>query len=133
MIRYLDTSAALKLLVEEAESDALAWDLNSSVAAGDRLVASLLLHTELHCAAQRRSALDPASVRTVLDSVALVDVRREDLLRAASSAWGLRSADAIHLATALRLDVDELVAYDHELRAAAEAAGLRCAGPSEVT
>lgn len=130
MIRYLDTSAALKLLVAEPESDALAGDLTSSVEAGDRLVSSLLLHTELHCAARRRADLDAQAVRTVLDSVALVDVARDDLLRAASSAWGLRSADAIHLATALRLDVDELVAYDHELCDAAEAAGLRAIGPT---
>lgn len=129
MIRYLDTSAALKLLVEEAESAALARELTASVAAGDRLVASLLLHTELHCAARRRADLDPASVRAVLDSVGLVDVRRDDLLRAASSAWGLRSADAIHLATALRLDVDEIIAYDHELCDAAETAGLRVSSP----
>lgn len=130
MIRYLDTSAALKLLVDEPESDALAHDLTSCVAAGDRLVSSMLLYTELHCAAHRRAALDPASVRTVLDSLSLVDLRRDDLLRAASSAWGLRSADAIHLAVALRLDVDEMVAYDQELCDAAEAAGLSWAAPS---
>jgi len=39
MIRYIDTSAALKLLVEEAESEALAADLTLSAANGDRLVA----------------------------------------------------------------------------------------------
>lgn len=130
MIRYLDTSAALKLLITEPESDALASDLTASVAAGNRLVSSLLLHTELHCAARRRAELDAQAVRTVLDSVGLVDVRRDDLLRAASSAWGLRSADAIHLATALRLDVDDVVAYDHELCEAAEAAGLGTFSPT---
>lgn len=130
MICYLDTSAALTLLVGEAESDALARNLTSRVAAGDRLVSSLLLHTELHCAARRRTSLDPGAVRTVLDSVALIDVLRDDLLHAASSAWGLRSADAIHLATALRLDVDQIVASDQELCAAAEKAGLRAVSPA---
>lgn len=130
MIRYLDTSAALKLLVEEAETEALAVDLTASTARGDRLVASKLLYTELHCVARRRRVLDLDAVREVLDAVSLVDVARDDLLRAASSAWGLRSADAIHLATALRLDVDELIAYDHELAAAARDAGLRAASPA---
>lgn len=129
MIRYLDTSAALKLLIEEAESAALAADLTRSTAGGDRLVASFLLHTELHCAARRRGGIDPEALRVVLDAVTLIDVERDDLLRAASSAWGLRSADAIHLATALRLDVDELLTYDAELRDVAREVGLRVGGP----
>lgn len=118
------------MLVPETEFDALARNLASRVAAGDRLVSSLLLHTELYCAAWRRAALDPGAVRTVLDSVALIDVLRDDLLHAAFSAWGLRSADAIHLATALRLDVDQIVAYDQEFCAAAEKAGLRAVSPA---
>ncbi|MBK7721216.1 MAG: type II toxin-antitoxin system VapC family toxin [Austwickia sp.] len=129
MIRYLDTSAALKLLVQEAETDALAIQLTAWASRGDRLVASMLLLTELHCAARRRRELDPHAVQAVLDAVLLVDIARDDLLRAASSAWGLRSADAIHLATALRLDADELIAYDRELLAAAQDAGLRTTTP----
>lgn len=128
MIRYLDTSAALKLLVDEAESDAVARDLTASLRRADRIVASLLLHTELHCAARRRG-LDPESVRTVLEVISLVDVAREDMLHASSAAWGLRSADAIHLATALRLDVDDIVTYDAEMQFAARDVGLRVAAP----
>lgn len=48
MIRYVDTSAALKLVVNEAESDAVAADLTASSKRGDHLVASMLLHTEWH-------------------------------------------------------------------------------------
>lgn len=129
MIRYLDTSAALKLLVEEAESTALAADLTAGARRDQRLVASMLLHTELHCALGRRRELDPASARAVLDAVTLVDVTRDDLMRAASSAWGLRTADSIHLATALRLDVDEILTYDTELATVAERAGLRVHAP----
>lgn len=130
MIRYVDTSAALKLLVTESETEALATELTSATARGDRLVASMLLHTELHCAARRRGTLDANAVRILLDSVTLVDVAREDLLRASTSAWGLRSADAIHLATALRLDVDDLITYDLELRRAAETTGLTTSSPA---
>jgi hypothetical protein len=39
---YLDTSAALKLVVEEPESMALAAFLNDIVDAGDELVSSML-------------------------------------------------------------------------------------------
>lgn len=49
IVAYLDTSAAMKLLVEEPESDALL----SYLMAGRRLVSSWLLHTDLRCAAGR--------------------------------------------------------------------------------
>jgi len=123
---YLDTSAAMKLLVEEAESESLVAEL---VGSSRRLVASWLLHTELHCAAGRNSTiilLD--AVATVLDVVNLVDVTRGDLLGAGTHA-PLRSNDAIHLATALRLGVDEVVTYDDELARAAVSAGLRVVAP----
>lgn len=130
MIHYLDTSAALKLLIEEPESAAIVNHLNNAVTSGDDLVSSMLLFTELHCAAVRRAALSADAVSSVLDSVTLVDLERADLTRAATSAWGLRSADAIHLAAALRLDVDLMLTYDSELTAAARRAGLRVEAPS---
>lgn len=124
---YLDTSAAMKLLVEEAESEALVAELIDS---SPRLVASWLLHAELHCAAGRNPTivlLD--AVTTVLDVVNLVDVTRGDLLAAGTHA-PLRSNDAIHLATALRLGVDEIVTYDDELARAAVSAGIRVVAPA---
>lgn len=126
-VAYLDTSAAMKLLVQEAESAALAEELSS----GDyQLVASWLLHTELHCAAGRNPALIPtASVRTLLDAVTLIDVTRGDLLTAGTHT-PLRAADAIHLATALRVGADTIVTYDAELAAAGETAGVRTTAPA---
>ncbi|HQW74464.1 MAG TPA: VapC toxin family PIN domain ribonuclease, partial [Ornithinibacter sp.] len=86
MIHYVDTSAALKLLVEEAESGELAAVLDAAAHAGDRLVASMLLFTELHCAARRRGTGIPiSSATTVLDGLLLVDVERSDLVAAATS------------------------------------------------
>ncbi len=73
MIAYLDTSAAMKLLVEERESNALASYLQS---AGQELtlVASWLLSTELHCAASRLPEdVAAASVGLVLETLTLVD------------------------------------------------------------
>ena len=123
---YLDTSAAIKLLVEEAESGALVAELIDS---SRRLVASWLLHTELHCAAGRNPTIILTdAIATVLDVVNLVDVTRGDLLAAGTHA-PLRSNDAIHLATALRLGVDEVVTYDDELARAAVSAGIRVVAP----
>ncbi|WP_147917474.1 type II toxin-antitoxin system VapC family toxin [Ruania zhangjianzhongii] len=129
MIRYLDTSAALKLLVDEPFADLLADSLEDSMARGDDVVASWLLYTELHCAAYRRRGIAAESVNAVLDALALIDLEREDMIRAGTSAWGLRSADALHLATALRVQADELLTYDRELLQVAGRAGVRCVAP----
>jgi len=129
VIAYLDTSAAMKLLVEERESHALASYLQS---AGQELtlVASWLLSTELHCAASRHPEdVDAASVGLVLETLTLVDLTRGDLLTAGTLPGRLRSHDSVHLAIALRLGVDELITYDGELQRAAEAVGLRVARP----
>lgn len=130
MIVYVDTSAAMKLLVEEPESAELAERLEHHRGAGDTLAASLLLHTELHCAANRRVAqLDHECVSDVLSALALVDLERSDLTTAPLLSGHLRSADAIHLATALRLDARGMVAYDQEMCAAARTAGIEVSSP----
>lgn len=131
MIIYVDTSAALKLAIQEPESDSLAGFLTKAQHNGDTLAASMLLYTELHCAAKRRATPPPAkTVNSIINAINLDDVERGDLTYAAAMPGGLGSADAIHLATALRLNVDLLVAYDGELLAAAEDAGLSVLSPS---
>lgn len=130
MICYLDTSAAMELLVEESESAALVTYLQSADEER-QLVASWLLHTELHCAANRHpDEVDLDSVRIVLDAVSLIDLTRGDLLTAGTLPGRLRSHDAMHLAVALRVGADELVTYDTELVAAANAAGIVAVQPS---
>lgn len=124
-VAYVDTSAAMKLVIEEPESEALI-DLLST----DRdLVSSWLLHTELHCAAGRHADLvDAETVHGVLAVMNLADLTRGDLI-AASAHHPLRSHDAIHLAVAIRLGVDEVVTYDRELALAAGAIGMAVAAP----
>lgn len=126
MIVYLDTSAAMKLLIEEDESEALAaWLQERREAGSDQIVSSRLLHTELYCAANRRAeSISRAVVAKVLSTVALVDLERADLTTAPLLPGRLRSADAIHLATALRVEATAMVAYDDELVAGAQAAGI---------
>lgn len=130
MISYLDTSAAMKLLVDEAESGALLSYLQS--AGEDRqLVSSWLLHTELHCAAHRKPRdIDAAAVGVVLEATTLIDISRGDVLTAGALPGRLRSNHAIHLATALRLGTDEMITYDTELAAASALSGIPVVGPS---
>lgn len=131
MIIYIDTSAALKLVVEEPESAAVAEYLSGGVREGHQLVASMLLYTELHCAGKRRG-LPAELITTVLGGINLVDLARSDLMYAAAMPGKLRSADAIHLATAIRLQTDVLVAYDQELVTAATEVGLTALSPDKA-
>lgn len=128
MISYLDASAAMKLVLDEPQSEALAAEL--AVHSGDRrLVSSWLLHAEMHCAAGRHpDEVNLAAVRAVLDVVDLVDLIRGDLLAAGTHA-PLCSNDAIHLAVALRVGADEIVTYDADLAERAGSAGLALLSP----
>lgn len=129
MIVYLDTSAVLKILIDEPGKRAMhaafkGWQRN-----GDDLVSSFLLHTEMHCAARRRDVAAPQVIDMLLGGVGLIDIDRALLLAAAKGPHRLRSADAIHLATALAVDAEVLVTDDRELAEAAEREGLRASGP----
>jgi predicted nucleic acid-binding protein len=124
-VSYVDTSAALKLVVDEPESAALVAGLS----ADRRLVALWLLHTELHCASGRHpDDVDIADVQHVLDAVNLADLTRGDMIAAGTHA-PLKCNDAIHLAVAIRLGTDEMVTYDAELSGAAQAVGLTVFAP----
>ena len=68
-------------------------------------------------------------MHAVLDTINLVDLTRGDMIAAGTHA-PLRSNDAIHLAVAIRLGVDELITYDQELADVAVRAGLTVLAPS---
>ena len=125
---YLDTSAALKLLVEEAESEALARAIDG---ASPDLVGCWLLDTELRRAAQRDTALTQQGVSDFLDGVDLYEVPAS-LFREAGLLSGadLRSLDALHLAAAVRIGVDHLVTYDARMSDSARALGISVIAPA---
>ena len=129
MSLYLDTSAAAKLIVDEDESDALAGYIDSSMNEQE-LVSSALLETELRRLAIRLE-FDQSVVTDLLARVDLVDPPRS-LFHEAGLLPGthLRSLDALHLATALRVDCEFFLAYDQRLVDAARAVGLSVRSPS---
>lgn len=127
---YLDTSALVKLVVQEAETHSLrAW---IGANAETVMATSTLTGVELRRASRRHSAEAAAAADAVLagvDQIAMTPT----VLRAAGalSPASLRTLDAIHLATALHIgsSLGSFVAYDRTLLSAAEAAGLPAVCP----
>jgi prevent-host-death family protein len=130
MAFYLDTSALVKLVVAEAETPALLTWLR----AADRAPVSCdLARTELLRAVRRVAPDRAVQVRTVLDSVTLVQVSTAMFEEAGRlDPTLLRSLDAVHLAAALALgdDLEGLVTYDERMAAAAEFNGLPVSAPA---
>lgn len=124
---YIDTSAAMKLVVIEDESVALRSHLDELDAV---VFSSILLETELRRGATANGASQGAAT-TVLSSVELVGAPRALFAEAGLLAIpGLRSLDALHLATAIRDEADLLLAYDRRLLEAAELVGLTTTSPA---
>lgn len=127
---YLDSSAILKLIFEESETEALATLLR----ARPTRVSSVLARVEvLRTAAtvQDRAVLHHA--RTVLARLHLI--RPDDRILNAALAIEppqVRSLDAIHLATALSLGhhLSGMVVYDRRLADAARHHGLTVWAPA---
>ena len=127
---YLDSSALVKLVLPEPETDALLdllgdWE--------DR-VSSALAAVEVIRAARRASSSEPVHRRAqrVVEGVHLVTIDDEVLEIAAGLApESLRTLDAIHVASALVLqpDLGALVAYDTRLIEAARQSGLAVLSP----
>jgi predicted nucleic acid-binding protein len=131
---YADASALVKLVREEAESEALRTYLD-----GADLVSSELVLTEIPRAVRRAAAHDPALPLDLLleragelvDAVALRPLDQALLAGAGALAEpALRALDAIHVASAVDLDPFEaFVTYDERQAAAARLAGLRTMAP----
>ena len=131
-IAYVDSSALLKLVVSEGETAALEADL----ATRDGLVTSSIAVVECHRAARRagdRRILQRTEL--VLESVYLLDFTAVVLERASTlHPVGIRSLDAIHLASALSVDERdmEVITYDDRMADAARANGLRVQQPGRT-
>lgn len=128
---YLDTSALVKLIRREPESDALAdW-----LAAQEPTpwVSSTLIEVELPRAIRRTEPSLLADVPAMVARVSRYEVN--EVVRAAAAAYPdptLRSLAAIHVATGHAVfgaRLTAFVAYDGRLLSAAEAIGLPTVSP----
>ncbi len=127
---YLDSSAIVKLVLPEPESDAL----RDFLADDEDHVSSGLAQLEVQRTARRVDDTEDRrrDARRVLARVSLMEIDGPILAQAAAlDPPGLGSLDAIHLATALSLDdLGALVTYDRRLADAASEAGLVVTSPA---
>lgn len=142
-IFYFDSSAFVKLVVEEDFSDLAAafWD------GCDAAVSSRLAYPEVRAAlaaAGRDHRLDVEAQRQAeaaweeyWAATRAVELTEKLAAHAGQLAGehALRGADAVHVASALAVGTDELLfaAWDQRLRSGAEATGIRLAPAAEPT
>lgn len=133
---YLDSSAIIKRAIDEPESDAVELALERHAAADDVLMSSSLAWIEVTRGLRTRLYdEDPATI-TALSEDALSGIRESPIappivaLARRLEPSALRSLDAIHLATALILDADLVIAYDARLIEAVREHGLRTSSPA---
>lgn len=133
---YVDSSALLKRALAEPESRALVRVLRGYVDDGTALVASSLAWVEVS------RAVRAAGVGGTLELEDVVDIALSGLLEKPISSEvialarrlrppALRTLDALHLASALLLDVDLVLAYDRRLIDAAAEHGIRTLSPTD--
>ena len=126
---YVDTSAVGRVLLGEPDAAAVLREL----AAFDQHIASRLMRIELRRVALREAALDAAN--QLLAGVALIPL--DDAVLTVSETLpppAVATLDAIHLATALRLDdagiLETVMTYDDRLADGARHHGLQVLAPA---
>ncbi|TNC28187.1 type II toxin-antitoxin system VapC family toxin [Amycolatopsis alkalitolerans] len=131
---YLDSSALLKRVIDEPESEYLRVALRDHVDQHAALVSSRLASIEVSRAIRARFATGYAAAADFVDDamsgVAEYSVGDEVVsLSQRLNPNRFRSLDVIHVASAMLLDADLVITYDDRMADAGEQNGLRCAAP----
>lgn len=124
----MDSSALVKLVVAEAESD----PLRRALGRDPDQVASAIVEVEVVRAVRRAAPGLVPQAQRVVAQLSVVEVTGSIRARAASlDPSALRPLDALHLATALEIrdEIDAMITYDARLAGAAVAAGLAVLAP----
>jgi predicted nucleic acid-binding protein len=126
---YLDTSVLGRVLLNEPDMPAIRYALDRF----ERHISSRLLSVELHRLGLREDMLE--YVEVLLSGKVLIPMDEEILAAAETiSPSVVRTLDAIHLATAVRLfeagRLDALMTYDKQLSDGARAHGIAVLSPS---
>ncbi len=129
MIRYVDTSAYLKLVRLEAESEPFAEALRDAAGDGFPIVSSRLIETEMHRAGHRlgvpRDVIDAQLAKLTLIEISPWATQRAG----AFPDPHLRTLDAMHLAVAIECGAEEIFTYDLRLTTSARLIGIAVRQP----
>lgn len=128
---YLDSSALVKLLFQEPESEALSSWL-SARAEAPKLTSQVSVVEVVRVCRRVDADVEPAA-RRLLAGLDLVPISTTVVEWASHvGSTSLRSLDAIQLATALTVagDLEAMIAYDRRLLEAAESERLPVASPA---
>ena len=124
---YVDTSVAVHVLL--GSPDARTW-FDAATAGLEPVISSRLLRTEL-TRVLRREGLPVSRRDDVLDHLSTVPLDHAVLQEAEAIVPRIRTLDAIHLASALRTGLEDLVVVTHDvtMRSVALELGLRTLDP----
>ncbi len=135
MRAYVDSSALVKRVIRETESASLVAALRDLKQRGFSIQTSVLGVIEVSRGIRARLDLDPPtevvdSVELALAGIEQVEIS-EPVVTLARRLFpiSLRSLDAIHLASALLVNANVVVAYDRRLLTAASELGFRTLSP----
>lgn len=135
---YLDTSAWLKLYIEESGSNAVSLAVNEA----EQVCTHLIAYTELRAALAKAQRMNRLSAEQKNQLIPVIDQDWDNLnvilptemmiKRAAYLAdqFGLRGYDSVHLAAAEAISLQVMpqpvifACFDHNLNAAAKALGM---------
>jgi predicted nucleic acid-binding protein len=124
VIVYLDASVAVTAITDEPGSAETRSLLDGLTNEAHLVLSGRLLETEMRRTAIRLG-ISMTAVDSTLDALAVVEHERSDFRRAGTFQMrNLGSLDALHLATALRVQADVMLTRDRSLAAACEAEGL---------
>lgn len=128
---YADSSALLKRVIAEPESDAVAAVIHEHDARGDLVTASSLAWVEVWRALRRAQVPDLDDVaEAAVSGVAQLPLTERVVTQARRiGADSLRSLDALHLASAVSVGAEAILTYDDRLAACADALGIRVLRP----
>ncbi len=131
MTYYFDTSALVKLIIREDETDAMRTFM-SEQPPEVRAVSSALVEVELIRVTTERAPRRANDARQLLEHFVMVSLNL-NVLRSASlllPGSGVRTLDAIHLASAMQIpDLDAIVTYDKRMQKAAAMVGIKVLAP----
>ena len=129
---YVESTALVKLILDEPGSAALARWLDGLLDAGGSVLTSDLGRTEAYRAVARNDPHALPGTRVTLESLLRIRMTEHTYVLAMELEPAvLRTLDALHLAVVLGLDgrCAGIVTYDPRIVAAAEALGIRTISP----